>query len=484
MSTPLPVRNRLEANCVSRLAGVNPRHLKREVVKEGVEEWILSANGEVRWSQVFQFEDAEGAYLQVTREQVEQLSWALISSVPARTDLIGAAYLVEISLALREALELRLSLGLESAELLELLDRVALAGQIAVPFDLEKMAVPPGKLALSSQERALVPSTPARIADFDAMLVRDWRVVTDDTNRRLMRHEEGAMLLLRRGPGDEVAEYRLFEGPDALMTWAVNGFTLTPKSALMLLDAVKIGEPLQPVLGGMTSQFPGWFNVLASVDAGSDRVLHFLLVDEDGERRRAAVLALVVDMQERVLGGQLLQGPPGFDQMMQLLERVTLEHSKDPKLQAVAKRRGVESEARLVLAPHLDPERDRRALTDRLKPQPGDAAKIFVPEVANAIESGLDAMWAKGLTIKASGGQTQLRVSVALSQDFGEQGPHLREFPEAYGHLAPYLRPNVAWATWVFHAPGKEKGMRYDGLVWIDDHWAWFPKPWKLIPRH
>ena len=24
-------------------------------------------------------------------------------------------------------------------------------------------------------------------------------------------------------------------------------------------------------------------------------------------------------------------------------------------------------------------------------------------------------------------------------------------------------------------------GMAYDGLVWIDDHWAWFPKPFRVL---
>jgi hypothetical protein len=39
------------------------------------------------------------------------------------------------------------------------------------------------------------------------------------------------------------------------------------------------------------------------------------------------------------------------------------------------------------------------------------------------------------------------------------------------------LDPQRVWVAWEVIPLGKSAGMAYDGLVWIEDHWAWFPKP-------
>jgi hypothetical protein len=36
---------------------------------------------------------------------------------------------------------------------------------------------------------------------------------------------------------------------------------------------------------------------------------------------------------------------------------------------------------------------------------------------------------------------------------------------------------------WELMAEDAEEGVAFDGLVWIDDHFAWFPKPWRFIPQ-
>ena len=71
-----------------------------------------------------------------------------------------------------------------------------------------------------------------------------------------------------------------------------------------------------------------------------------------------------------------------------------------------------------------------------------------------------------------------------LPEDFAEKAAHTRGFAQAYTPLAAYLQPGRTWVSWTFHAPGDEKGRRFDALVWVDDHWAFFPKPWRLLPRH
>jgi hypothetical protein len=34
---------------------------------------------------------------------------------------------------------------------------------------------------------------------------------------------------------------------------------------------------------------------------------------------------------------------------------------------------------------------------------------------------------------------------------------------------------------WKFVKPGETIGMAYDGLVFVNGHWAWFPKAWHAL---
>jgi hypothetical protein len=56
-----------------------------------------------------------------------------------------------------------------------------------------------------------------------------------------------------------------------------------------------------------------------------------------------------------------------------------------------------------------------------------------------------------------------------------------RPFPGGYRAIAAKLNPNRIWVRWKFCRPGETAGMAYDGLVWVDDHWAWFPKPYRAL---
>ena len=39
----------------------------------------------------------------------------------------------------------------------------------------------------------------------------------------------------------------------------------------------------------------------------------------------------------------------------------------------------------------------------------------------------------------------------------------------------------MTWWRWKFTKPGEDLGMAYDGLVFVNGHWAWFPKPYRAI---
>ncbi|HWO61148.1 MAG TPA: hypothetical protein VNO31_14065 [Umezawaea sp.] len=47
--------------------------------------------------------------------------------------------------------------------------------------------------------------------------------------------------------------------------------------------------------------------------------------------------------------------------------------------------------------------------------------------------------------------------------------------------MADLLVPTRVWAAWKYRSPNSSAGLSYDGLVWCDDHWAFFPKPYRVL---
>jgi len=112
------------------------------------------------------------------------------------------------------------------------------------------------------------------------------------------------------------------------------------------------------------------------------------------------------------------------------------------------------------------------------EPRPEDYAVVFTEPVAAAMGAHFKALWAVKPAILVHEGQSELRLWISLSEQFVRDTP---EFPGGYKALAPYLTPGKVWISWKYTRPGAAAGMAYDGLVWLDDRFAWFPKPWRVL---
>jgi hypothetical protein len=80
-----------------------------------------------------------------------------------------------------------------------------------------------------------------------------------------------------------------------------------------------------------------------------------------------------------------------------------------------------------------------------------------------------------------SGNQREVLVYAAPAGMLAEYNEVSRLFPGAYRGLAPLLNPHRAWVAWKYVRAGERSGLAYDGLVWCDDHWSWFPKPYRAF---
>lgn len=128
---------------------------------------------------------------------------------------------------------------------------------------------------------------------------------------------------------------------------------------------------------------------------------------------------------------------------------------------------------RLARAGQLD-------VTAALKPEDEDYAKVFLGDTAATARASYESLWIDP-PILARPGQTEVEAFALQAETFLTDNEFSREFPGGYRKIAHLLNPDLVWVRFKFTEPGKSAGMAYDGLVWLDGRWAWFPKPWRYL---
>ena len=121
------------------------------------------------------------------------------------------------------------------------------------------------------------------------------------------------------------------------------------------------------------------------------------------------------------------------------------------------------------------------AVLQALRPRPGDADLAFKPTHAAAFAEAAERMWAAGPRLPAATPGSRVVCHVAPAGMLADDNELSRHFPGGYRALAAELKPQRVWVAWKVIAPGATDGIAYDGLVWLDDHWAWFPKPFRWL---
>jgi len=133
------------------------------------------------------------------------------------------------------------------------------------------------------------------------------------------------------------------------------------------------------------------------------------------------------------------------------------------------------AETRALLQKFLAPGADTAALTRTLEPAPGDYAAVFGADAAKA-QAYYAKMWKDPKAeIRPNAGQTQLLLFGTTTDLVSSD----REFPGGYAKVK--LQKGLPIYRWKFVEPGKTLGMAYDGLVFVNGHFAFFPKPWRAL---
>lgn len=120
-------------------------------------------------------------------------------------------------------------------------------------------------------------------------------------------------------------------------------------------------------------------------------------------------------------------------------------------------------------------------LIEKLCPRSEDYDAVFVGDAAKRARAGYAGMWKNPPKALGKATQTRVKAFAAQADAFASENEFSREFPGGYRGIAAQLAPDKIWLVWKFLEAGGEAGMSFDGLVWLRDHWAWFPKPWRVL---
>jgi hypothetical protein len=121
--------------------------------------------------------------------------------------------------------------------------------------------------------------------------------------------------------------------------------------------------------------------------------------------------------------------------------------------------------AQAELRKFVAPGADLAALTRALRPTSADYAAVFGSDGPKA-EAHYAKLWSD-LVIAPKTGESEVIV-------FSETSDEL-----IAAHENAHLVRGVMVYRWKFVEPGKTLGMTFDGLVFANGHFVFFPEPWK-----
>jgi len=145
---------------------------------------------------------------------------------------------------------------------------------------------------------------------------------------------------------------------------------------------------------------------------------------------------------------------------------------------------GTEAGATSLLKEFLKPGADHAALSKQLRPTSADYAAVFDADSSAKVAAVYDPAWEGGQMIVApKAGQTEVKVFSATSDEMKTWSGNAAEFAGGWKDVAPKLKPGLKIYRFKFVEPGKDLGMAFDGLIYVNGNWRIFPKPWRALGK-
>lgn len=145
---------------------------------------------------------------------------------------------------------------------------------------------------------------------------------------------------------------------------------------------------------------------------------------------------------------------------------------------------GTEAGATSLLKEFVKPGADHAALSKQLRPTAADYAAVFEADVSTKVAAIYDPAWEAGqMVVAPKAGQTELKVFSATSEEMKSWTGNAAEFPGGWKDVAPKLKAGLKIYRFKFVEPGKDLGMAFDGLIYVNGNWRVFPKPWRALGK-
>ncbi len=327
----------------------------------------------------------------------------------------------------------------------------------------------PGTQALGEELRhdpaRLAPwlQVPYPVARLAAALAEGWCLVDDAIEGRpgqaLLRGPGGAGLWVEVA-GDQVVAAHPTEGPPGLAEMVRHGWHLTPAARAAAHAALHPGTTLQTALTALQGHGLRLRPVAWLPDATPPA--SWWIVDEVGRRHRTALLLLLEQGAQDLAGYQLFEGVVGFEQLQVLLERAAMGIVPDEIAFDLVRQRMAEELERLLRTELQEGRMER--LIARMRPRPGDLEAAF-----RATRHVYD----PAPYPRAPGREGPPQIALASTEQLVQGAAE--GFEPEWTTVASMLQPGRLWASVRLPHPVERGDLLFDGIVWLEDHWAWFP---------
>ncbi len=141
--------------------------------------------------------------------------------------------------------------------------------------------------------------------------------------------------------------------------------------------------------------------------------------------------------------------------------------------------------AKAVMNEFVKAGADHGKLSQSLRPDAADYDAVYDADTAKKVRDHMEPAWSKNAVVikPAKPTQTEVLFFDGVTSDEFKSGSDKSKhcFPGAYKDLAPKLKPGVTLYCFKFVEPGQKAGTVYEGLTYVNGHWAIFTKSWHAL---